>query len=90
MKLKTTPLTNGPACIQGLIAERSRRCDFHNMSVEMDLRQYRPHSRWRVALQFAAPERAQCCGARLSVQADRINQSINSGYTRQQHVNKSP
>lgn len=88
MKLKTTPLTNGPACIQGLIAERSRRCDFHNMSVEMDLHQYRSHSRQRVALQFAAPERAQCCGVcRLT---ESINQSINSGYMRQQHVNKSP
>lgn len=77
MKLGTTPLTNGPACIQGLIAERSRRCDFHNMSVETDLRQYRPHSRRRVALQFTVCERARCCGDRLSVQADRINQSIN-------------
>lgn len=58
MKLRTTPLTNGPACIQGLIAERSRCCDFHNMSLEMDLRQSRPHSRRRVALQFTVCELA--------------------------------
>lgn len=78
MKLKTTPLTNGPACIQGLItsAERSRRGDFRNMSMEMDLHQYRLHSRQRVALQFTVCERAKCSGARPSVQADRINQSI--------------
>lgn len=78
MKLKTTPLTNGPACIQGLItsAERGRHSDFRNMSMEMDLHQYRLHSRQRVVLQFTVCERCKCSGARPSVQADRINQSI--------------
>lgn len=55
MKLKTTPLTNGPACIQGLITA----ADFHNMSMEMDLQQYGLHSRQRVALQFTVCERAK-------------------------------
>lgn len=78
MKLPTTPLTNGPACVRDLItsAERSRRCDFHNMSMEMDLHRHRLHSSQRVALRFTVRERAECSGARLSVQADRINQSI--------------
>lgn len=77
MKLKTTPLTNGPACIQGLItsAERSRRSDFYNMSMEMDLHQYRLHSRQRVALQFTVCERAKCSGPdRVCGLTESINQ----------------
>lgn len=64
MKLQTTPLTNGPACIQALITsgERGGRGDFRNMSMEMDLHQCGLRSRQRVALQFTVCERAKCSG----------------------------
>lgn len=91
MKLPTTPLTNGAACMQGLItsAERSKRYEFHkhvdgdgSTSVQAAFQsedRITVH-RSRARPVFRGP--TECAGWQ--------NQSINSGYMTQHHVNKSP
>lgn len=50
------------------------------MSMEMDPHRYKLHSSQRIALRFTDRERAEWSAARLSVRADRINQSIQATW----------